>query len=120
MKNGEVVCTRTKAAVRDLLLSATADHTSLTEGETYDVAAVRLSMRDQNGNVTAFYQNAVTLQAEGPIEIIGPEVVMLRGGLGGTYVRTTGETGEALLTIHSPQGGSRQIGFTIQTGGRKG
>uniref|UniRef100_I5ARL3 Beta-galactosidase/beta-glucuronidase n=1 Tax=Eubacterium cellulosolvens (strain ATCC 43171 / JCM 9499 / 6) TaxID=633697 RepID=I5ARL3_EUBC6 len=120
VKNGEVVCTRTKAAVRDLLLSATADHTSLTEGETYDVAAVRLSMRDQNGNVTAFYQNAVTLQAEGPIEIIGPEVVMLRGGLGGTYVRTTGETGEALLTIHSPQGGSRQIGFTIQKGGRKG
>nr|WP_027872076.1 glycoside hydrolase family 2 TIM barrel-domain containing protein [[Eubacterium] cellulosolvens] len=119
IKNGEVVCTRTKAAVKEIFLSAEADHTDLVEGDTYDVASVRISMRDQNENIASFYQNAVTLHTEGPVEIIGPDVVTLRGGLGGTFIRTTGEIGDAALLIRSSQGGSREIRFTIQKGGRK-
>lgn len=39
------------------------------------------------------------MSTEGPIEIIGPKAVSLRGGMGGTYIKTTRETGEAKLII---------------------
>ena len=37
------------------------------------------------------------LRTEGPVKILGPAVVPLRGGMGGTYLTTTGEAGRAVL-----------------------
>ena len=34
---------------------------------------------------------------DGPLKIIGPSVVPLRGGMAGTYLATTGEAGRAVL-----------------------
>ena len=34
---------------------------------------------------------------EGPLKILGPSVVPLRGGMAGTYLATTGEAGRAVL-----------------------
>ena len=45
----------------------------------------------ENDNIVSFYQEPVVLSTEGPIAIIGPEIISLQGGMGGTYVRTTGE-----------------------------
>ena len=40
---------------------------------------------------------AVCLSVEGPLKILGPSVVPLRGGMAGTYLATTGEAGRAVL-----------------------
>ena len=42
-------------------------------------------------------QEAVCLSVEGPLKILGPSVVPLRGGMAGTYLATTGEAGRAVL-----------------------
>ncbi len=34
---------------------------------------------------------------EGPVKILGPSVVPLRGGMAGTYLATTGRAGRAVL-----------------------
>jgi beta-galactosidase len=44
----------------------------------------------------------VAFYTEGPIEIIGTKISALRGGAGGTYIRTTGEKGKAKLTVKGP------------------
>jgi beta-galactosidase len=50
-------------------------------------------MRDQNNNLLSFYQEPVQITLEGPAEIIGPSVISLKGGMGGSFIRTTGEAG---------------------------
>jgi beta-galactosidase len=65
------------------------------------VAAVRINAVDEYGNVLPYFNDVVSFKAEGPIEIIGPETTALHGGMGGTYVKTTGQHGEARLVISS-------------------
>lgn len=114
VKDGEVVKTITKEPMTKLHLEVKADHTDLVEKSTYDVAAIRIQAVDEHQNLMSFYQDPVQLFAEGPIEIIGPSVTTLRGGMGGTYVRTTGGSGEAVLTIHSEQAGDKKIVFQCE------
>lgn len=90
IKNGKVVKTLIKSVMTSVHMEAVADHTSLKEDHTYDVAAIRIRALDQNNNVQTYCQEPVELITEGPIELIGPSITVLRGGMGGTYVRTTG------------------------------
>ena len=69
----------------------------LTDGPTWDCAAVSLRAIDQNGNLLPYCGEAVCLSVEGPLKILGPSVVPLRGGMAGTYLATTGEAGRAVL-----------------------
>ena len=71
--------------------------TLLTDGPTWDCAAVSLRAIDQNGNLLPYCGEAVCLSVEGPLKILGPSVVPLRGGMAGTYLATTGEAGRAVL-----------------------
>ena len=113
VKNGKVVKVVEKSPVRQVVLEARADHTDLREGATYDVAAIRLTARDGSGNRLPFFNGTVELAAEGPIQIIGPRLLQLRGGCGGTYVKTAGEAGEASLTLAIRQGERITVRFRI-------
>ncbi len=93
IKDGKVVKSVTKEPVREIRLEAEADHTILTEQHSYDVALVRIRAVDDHGNVLPFYQEPVRLITEGDISIIGPDTIALQGGMGGTYVKSTGRSG---------------------------
>ena len=41
----------------------------------------------------------IILDIEGDAEIIGPKVIALSGGMGGTYIRTIGKEGKAKLGV---------------------
>ena len=71
----------------------------MSEGDTWDAASIRLRMVDQNGNLCPYYQEPVTLTASGAIELIGSSLTSFKGGMTGSYVRTTGKTGEGKLTV---------------------
>ena len=114
VKNGVVVAETVKAPATERRLRADVSHTELVEGATYDMAAIRLALVDQNGGVLHFAQEPVTLRAEGDIEIVGPKTAMLRGGLGGTYVKTTGKTGRAALTLSVEGAEPVRIEFTVK------
>ena len=114
VRDGQVVKTVIREPVKQIHIEAEADHTDLTEEETYDVAAIRLTARDQNDNILPFYQGTVFLRTEGPIQIIGPETAQLRGGMGGTYIRTMGEEGEGRLFLSNEQGGKQELSFSVR------
>ena len=94
-------------------LTAQVDHTDLVEDGTYDVASVRLHMTDQNGNTLPYYFGAVKAEIRGDsIELLSEDPVILRAGMGGLYVRTTGRAGKATLALSAEGCGSIRIGFT--------
>lgn len=113
VKNGKVVKTIVKQPATRLTLQAEADRFVLKETHTYDVAAVRMKVTDENGNQMPFFQEPVSLEAEGVIEIIGPKTVSLQGGMGGCYVRTHGKAGEARLKIKTLQTDEVVLNFQV-------
>lgn len=114
IKDGKVVKSVTKEPVREIRLEAEADHTILTEQHSYDVALVRIRAVDDHGNVLPFYQEPVRLITEGDISIIGPDTIALQGGMGGTYVKSTGISGQGALLLQSLTAGEVRIPFQIK------
>lgn len=80
-------------------LAVETDTLELSEGDTYDVASIRIRAVDTHGNLLPLFMEPVTFAIEGPLELIGPSSTALRGGLGGTYVRTCGQAGHGRLTL---------------------
>lgn len=114
IKDGKVVKSVTKEPVREIRLEAEADHTILTEQHSYDVALVRIRAVDDHGNVLPFYQEPVRLITEGDISIIGPDTIALQGGMGGTYVKSLGRSGQGALLLQSLTAGEVRIPFQIK------
>lgn len=113
VKDGRVIKTVTKAPMKELHLKAEVSHTELTELHSYDVAAVRIKAVDEYGNVLPFFNEPVILKAEGEVEIIGPDVISLSGGMGGTYVKTRGKAGTGKLSISTVTKVKKQVSFTV-------
>lgn len=114
IKDGKVIKSVTKEPVREIRLEAEADHTILTEQHSYDVALVRIRAVDDHGNVLPFYQEPVCLITEGDISIIGPDTIALQGGMGGTYVKSLGRSGQGALLLQSLTAGEVRIPFQIK------
>lgn len=98
-KNGKLVKTQKVGTVTSVSLNTKVSSEVLTEDITYDVAGVRIKAVDEYGNLVPFFQEAVIAVTEGPIELIGPEIIPLRGGMCGLYVRSTGKSGKAKVTL---------------------
>ena len=113
IKNGQVIKSIVKAPMKQILLEAEADHTVLTEDHTYDVALVQIRHVSEYGNVLSFSNEPVFLDTIGPIEIIGPKVIALQGGMFGTYIKSTG-VGIAHLRIRDTRGNEKTILFEVK------
>ena len=103
VKDGMVAATYTCSPGSRLHLEVVPSHTALREGDTYDMASVRIRILDENSNVAPYAQLPVRLHLEGDAQLVGPGVVTAEGGMTGTYIRTIGKTGEARLTISTDQ-----------------
>ena len=114
LKDGKTVASVTKSPGTKLHIEAKPSHTELSEGEVYDLAAVRIRLLDEYGNLAPYAQLPVTLTLSGNAELVGPSAVTLEGGSCGTYIRTTGDRGEAYLTISTPQTQPVSIKFNIK------
>ena len=109
IKNGEAAVKIIKQSGSPVHLEFKTSHTTLTEESTYDVASIRIRALDAFGNAAIYYQEPIMLKAEGDIEIIGPQIISLKGGCGGTYIRTTAKNGSGRLLING-----EEIEFTIE------
>ncbi len=112
-KDGKVVSMKVYSPSVELHLEVTPSHTQLVEGASYDMAAVRVRILDGNNNVASYAQIPVRFTLEGPAELVGPDVAAAEGGMTGTYLKTTGETGEVRLTIHTDQTQDVTVCFTV-------
>ncbi len=113
IKNGKVVKSIIKRPSTKLHLSYQVSRTSLVEGSCYDMSAIRIQVKDEYHNLASYAQLPLNLITTGPIEIVGPNTVVTEGGMTGTYIKTTGEEGEAVLTISTPDCSAITIYFTI-------
>ncbi|MDO5138335.1 MAG: glycoside hydrolase family 2 TIM barrel-domain containing protein [Oscillospiraceae bacterium] len=102
IKDGNVVCSKTLCPSADLHIEAKTSTDVLTEGDTYDMAAVRIRIMNEYGNVASYAQLPISFRTEGEIELVGPKAACAEGGMTGTYVRTTGNKGTGKLFIEAP------------------
>ena len=116
IKDGEVVKVVEKRPMTKKQLEVTCSHTELNEETTYDVAAVRFRLLCENGNLLPFANDVVTVQAEGDIAVVGPKCVALRGGMGGTYVKSLGRKGSGVLRIFCEGTEPAELAFSVGTG----
>ena len=98
-KDGQVVSSITCCPSAKLHLEVTPSHTTLKEGDTYDMAAVRIRVLDEYGNPAPYAQLPIRFRMEGAADLVGPNVVTAEGGMTGTYVRTNVFKGKAILTV---------------------
>ena len=117
IKDGKVVKTVTKSAMSGLRLVLDVSSNELVEGATYDVAAIRIKITDEYGNVMPFFNRQAEIELNGGIEVLGPALADINGGMGGVYVRSIGKEGKAAVKISLPdQGLSSDVGFDIRLG----
>ncbi len=111
IRDGKVVKTVVKGAMSKLGMELNASSDVLTEGATYDVAAVRIRITDEFGNVMSFFNRTPEIRTSGDIEVLGPDI---NGGMGGFYVKSLGTTGSASVTVSFPDWGlSSTLRFNI-------
>lgn len=103
----------TMSPVTKVKLEATPTTKTLVEGTTYDVAKVNLKAISNNGNVLTYFNEAVCLETEGDIELIGPSMISLRGGMAGTYVKSCGKAGTGRLLIATERNETIEIEFKV-------
>ena len=114
VKDGKVTKSVTRSMGSRLHLEVRVSHTALREGDTYDMAAVRIRVLDDNGTPAVYAQLPLTLTLEGEAELVGPGAVTAEGGMCGTYVRTLGRAGTARLRIQGPGLEDETVDFTIE------
>ena len=113
IKDGKVVSVITRQPMKQVQLRLNPSHTILAERHTYDVAAVRIEARSDSGNLLPFYQEPVQLTVTGDIALIGPSLISLKGGMGGTYVKSLGREGQGTLTVSAPGAPDVIIDFQV-------
>ena len=111
--NGNVVASQTLCPSRKLHLELRASASELREGNSYDMAAVRIRILDENNNVAPYAQLPLTFELEGPAELVGPNIAVAEGGMTGTYVKTTGVSGNVRLRVTGPQCGTEILKFHV-------
>ena len=114
VRGEEVIASVIKTPGQKLHLETTVSNTILQEGDVYDMASVRIRIKDENGNPTPYAQLPVSFSVEGPIEILGPHSSVLEGGSTGLYLKTTGTQGTAVLTIHCDGLEDQKIQFEVR------
>lgn len=100
VKGGKLICSVTRSPGQRVHLEVSTSKTKLCEGDTYDAAAVRIRAVDEHDNLAPYWQEPVILKCSGPIMLIGPEIISLKGGSGGCYVKTCGSSGSAELCVN--------------------
>ena len=90
-----------------------ADHTTLI-ADGGDSTRVVMRIADQYGNLRRYSTAAITLNINGPAEIIGDNPFSLVGGCGAVWVRTKQQVGTVRLKASHPALGTKEIRFTIE------
>ncbi len=113
VKDGSVIISRSLSPARDLHLEVSADSRELAENGSWDMASIRITARDANGNLQPYCSRALKFSVSGAVELIGPDVIPLMGGMAGCYVRTKNTAGPGSLTISADGMAPVQIDFTV-------
>lgn len=113
IQDAKIVRSVLKAPMQHFALAVTVDTTMLVEATSYDVATVRLMATNEHGQGLAYCLEPIELRTEGVLELIGPAMIPMRGGMCGTYVKSVGKAGKGVLKIRC-RDIQKTIEFTVQ------
>ncbi len=113
IKDNKVVKSVIKAPSTKLHLDIKVSNNLLIDNDTYDMALVRIRLLDEYDNVATYAQLPLRLSVKGEIEIVGPEIITLEGGMGGTIIKTKGIEGFGTLYINGNEI-NEEIVFNIE------
>ena len=114
VRENQVVKTVERRPVRKPRLKIIPVTLELKEEETYDVSRIRILAVDEYDNQLLYYQEPITLEVSGCIELIGPNIISLKGGATGTFVKTIGKKGEGILRIYQENLGETIVNFYVE------
>ena len=114
VRHGQVVKSVVKTPDTHLSLDVRVSQTTLHEGDTYDMSAVRVRILDSYGNPAVYAQLPIQFKLTGDLQLVGPAVVTAEGGMCGTYVKTAGHGGTAELTVCAEGLEPVTVQFTIE------
>ena len=114
IRNRDVVASRKLCPSSKLHLEVKNSSSRLNEGETYDMAAIRIRILDENDNPASYAQLPVHFKTEGCIKLVGPDTATAEGGMTGTYVMTTGREGKGKLIISAQGMKDVKIEYTVK------
>ena len=83
-------------------------------GDTYDVSRVVVKAVDQNGNRLPYCSEAMVLEPDGAVDVIGPRAVSLIGGDVAFWVRTNGQKGSGKVEIRTAHYGTHEVVFNVK------
>ena len=112
-KGGKVVKTVFKGPVQSIELCADVSSSVLREEESYDAAMVRVSARDNYGNVLPYFAEPAFFEARGAVEVYGPSEAAFRAGTCACYVRSVGKKGKGSLVVRAA-GMEKIVEFTVK------
>jgi len=113
VKGGKVVKTVFKGPVQSIELCADVSSSVLREEESYDAAMVRVSARDNYGNVLPYFAEPAFFEARGAVEVYGPSEAAFRAGTCACYVRSVGKKGKGSLVVRAA-GMEKIVEFTVK------
>ena len=113
VKDGAVIASVTKTPNSVLHLEVKPSKTELVNGDTYDMAAVRIRVLDENNNLAPYAQLPLKLTLSGDAELLCPDMAVTEGGMTGLYLRSLNREGEAELTVSCGCMPSVTVRFTI-------
>jgi len=114
LREGRVIARIEKKTMKSVDLSIKRDRKNLVEEETYDVATLRIQAVSESGNLLSYLAEPLIVETEGPIEVIGPKVLTLRGGMTGTYIKSLGKPGSGKVTIRLDHRVKKTLDFTVE------
>ncbi len=111
--HGKSVKTITKSPSTRLHLEVKVSSQDLVIGDTYDMAALRVRVLDEWGNVAPYAQEPITFVADGSVALLGPDTATAEGGMTGSFIRTTGRTGDGIVIVQAPGLESVTVEFRV-------
>ena len=101
VSGGEIVRSVTRCGSSKLHMEVRTSTDKLVNGETYDMAALRIRILDEYNNLCPYAQIPIRIDVTGDAELAGASIRTCEGGMTGFYIRSKKEieNGEAQVTI---------------------
>jgi beta-galactosidase len=107
--NGKAVATvNVSGAPLPTTLQVQVDDITLRADEK-DATRVIVRALDQNGRVLPFLDDFATVEVTGAAQLLGPQVLPIKGGVTGFWVETTGAVGEIAVRISTRRLGEQRL-----------
>jgi len=90
-----------KESVTSQHLEVEVERSELIEDNTYDTCRISLRALSQSNASIPYSNEVINITTSGPIEIIGDTTVALLGGARAIWIKSTGKSGEGIVTITS-------------------